>query len=128
MPFNWKEYLDLAKWLVNATPPGVSQEGLYRCAISRAYYAAFGHSMGYAKNYLGFDPRAEPTDHGRLRNHLRQNRRQKTSESLQRLREWRNGCDYHDPFPGDLASILHDAFEEADYVFRSLTPPSTRSS
>ena len=62
----------LAQWLKTNTLPGISQEAVFRCAISRAYYAAFGHAFDYATSYLAFSPRNDVDDHGRLRAHLKQ--------------------------------------------------------
>lgn len=124
MAVDWHEYLVLAQWLqANPPPSGVSQEVAYRCAISRAYYAAFCYARNYARANLSFNPRNDADDHGRLRAHLKGKRRQKTSECLDRLREWRNACDYLDTFPGDLTIALTAAMDEANYVFTSLPPP-----
>jgi hypothetical protein len=126
MAFDWRDYLKLAQWLQANTPPGISQEAAFRCAISRAYYAAFGHACNYATDYLGFAPRNDADDHGRLRAHLKSRRRQKVSEALDRLRDWRNHCDYDSGYTGDLAATLAGAISEADYIFNGLTPPSPR--
>jgi hypothetical protein len=128
MAFDWREYLTLAQWLEANTPPGMSQEAAQRCAISRAYFAAYGYALNYATQYLGFTPRNASEDHGRLRDHLKRSRRRKTAESLDRLREWRNSSDYDGDFPGDLAATLANALSEAEYVFNSLPPPPPRPS
>ncbi len=128
MSFDWREYVVLAQWLQTNTPPGVSRESACRCAISRAYYAAFGYAINYARDYLGFRPRNDPDDHGRLRGHLKGKKRRKTSECLDRLREWRNGCDCLDDLPGDLDGTLAAALAEAQYVFDSLLPPAPQAS
>jgi hypothetical protein len=127
MPFDWRENLTLAEWLQANTPPGMSRECACRCAIGRAYYAAFGHALTYARDYLGFTPNYDADDHGALRRHLKEKKRQKTSECLERLREWRNACDYSDQFQGDLEATLINALEEARYVFDSLPPPRPRT-
>jgi hypothetical protein len=125
MPFDWHDYLDLARWLEANTPPGTSDEAAKRTAISRAYYAAFCYARNYARHYLGFVPRDDETDHGRLRAHLRQRRRHGTADKLDSLRDARNQCDYDDNVTEDLAAMLGTALREADYVFQSLPPPAT---
>ncbi len=125
MPFDWHAFLDLARWLESNIPPGVSAEAAERAAVSRAYYAAFCYARNYARDYLGFVPRNDNTDHGHLRAHLRQKRRQATSICLDRLREWRNECDYLDDLSHGLAPMLPRAIADADYVFQSLPPPKT---
>src|SRR5437763_1010303 len=124
MAFDWREYLALAQWLKINTPPGMTREGACRCGIGRAYYAAFGYAVRAARDYLGFHPRDDTEDHGRLRAHLRSRRRQATSESLDRLRGWRNHCDYFNDFPGNLEDTLSAAVTEAQYVYDSLPTPS----
>src|SRR5438045_3292460 len=69
-------------------------------------YAAFCYARNYARDHLGFPPREDAEDHGRLRAHLKQKRRRATADSLDRLREWRNACDYLDELPGDLKALL----------------------
>jgi hypothetical protein len=123
MAFEWREYLTLAQWLQTNPLPGISQEAAFRCAIGRAYYSAFGHAVKYATDFLGFIPRYDGDDHGRLRAHLKKKRRQKVSEALDRLREWRNHCDYDAIFAGDVAAILTNSIAESLYVFVGLTPP-----
>jgi hypothetical protein len=123
MAFDWREYLALAQWLQTNTPSGMTREGACRCGISRAYYAAFGYAIAYARDYLGFRPRDDTEDHGRLRAHLKQKRRQATSDSLDRLRGWRNDCDYFDDFTGNLEDTLIAAIREARYVYDSLPAP-----
>jgi hypothetical protein len=124
MAFDWREYLELARWLQAHTPSGVSQEAAQRCGIGRAYFSAYGYALNYATQYLGFVPRNASEDHGRLREHLKRKRRRKSAESLDRLRDWRNSADYDGEFEGDLDAMLSNALSEADYVFASLPPPS----
>jgi hypothetical protein len=128
MGFDWREFLSLAQRLKDDTPPGMTREGACRCAMSRAYYAAFCYARNYARDNLDFEPRYGPEDHGRLRAHLKGKRRQKTSENLDRPREWRNACDYNDEIEDDLRDKLSAALEEARYVFDSLPPPSVAPS
>lgn len=123
MPFDWLEYLKLARWLSQNAPIDVSQEAARRAAISRAYYAAFGYARKYAVDWLGFVPREAAEDHGRLAAHLKSRRRHATAESLARLRGWRNDCDYSSEFAEDLAAAVTSALKDADYVVASLPLP-----
>lgn len=56
MTFNWKEYLEIAKFLKNINDSlseknaKFSTEAAYRVAISRAYYAAFCYARNHAKD------------------------------------------------------------------------------
>ena len=67
MAFDWKEYVELSRFLQRQTGSGVSPEAILRSALSRAYDGAFGHARNYARDWLGFKPRYEGEDHGRLR-------------------------------------------------------------
>jgi hypothetical protein len=125
MPFDWHEYLDLARWLETHTPPGISKEGAQRAAVSRAYFAAFCYARNYGRSYLGFVPRNDDSDHGRLRAHLRQRRRKPTADKLDVLRLSRNACDYDDDLSDNSTKLLADALTNAGYVFNSLKPPAT---
>lgn len=92
--FDWREYLELAKALAGMQTAGYSQEAAERSAVSCAYYAAFGCARNYAENALGFTPQAGSEDHRRLREHFRQQGLLRLASDLNRLRAWRNACDY----------------------------------
>jgi hypothetical protein len=122
MAFNWYEYLELARLLQGQLPIRGSQEAAFRSAISRAYFGAFGFVRNYARDHLGFQPRQDPDDHGRLRAFLKKGKTRKLASQLDRLRQWRNDADYLDDPPPDLALVVATALATAEAVFRSLTP------
>jgi len=100
MDFDWKEYLEISKYLckcnIRSKEINFSKEAAIRCAISRAYYSAYCHSRNHAQRYLDFHPATKNKweDHERLRNHFSTCQQTEISERLQDLREWRNDCDY----------------------------------
>src|SRR6266849_3641250 len=127
MAFDWREFLDLARWLRAqvAAKAGISSEAAFRSAIGRAYFAAYGYAHHYARTWLGFQGKTKVADkvqeHGALRAFLKSKRRAKTAEKLNQLRIWRNRCDYDEDLLGfDLSSQLESALEASDYVFQSL--------
>jgi hypothetical protein len=124
MPFDWKMYVELSHFLQQQTGFG-DREALLRSALSRAYYGAFCYARNYARDWLGFQPRYEGEDHGRLRAHLKKRKRWRVSEKLERLRDWRNECDYQDELGFAPESALGTALGEASYIFSSLAPPGT---
>jgi hypothetical protein len=129
MPFDWREFLGVARFLRGQGGAGFSEEAALRTLISRAYYAAYGHALRYGRDYLGFIPgrRLEDRtqDHGRLRAHLRQRRRAFIASKLEHLRDWRNVCDYDDSPPTfDFLRRAADAIAAAEYVIRALPPPT----
>ena len=60
----------------------------------------------YARDHKGFVPREDADDHGRLRAHPKQGKLKGVSDKLERLREWRNECDYRDQLSSDLKANL----------------------
>jgi hypothetical protein len=129
MPFDWREYLEFARSLQGQSGTRFSQEAILRAVIGRAYYAAYGHALRYARDYLGFAPRQRledrTQDHGRLRAHLRQRRRAFAASKVERLRDWRNTCDYdEDPPNFDFVQKVVDAIADATYVINALPPPA----
>jgi hypothetical protein len=128
MGFEWKLYVAVSRFLCAQADKSGNREGLLRSALSRAYYGAFCYSRNYARDWLGFNPRYDAEDHGRLRAHLKKSKRWRVSEKLERLRDWRNECDYQDQLNFDLEKALGPALQETDYIFSSLIPPAISSS
>ena len=119
MPFDWKEYLDLAKLLQNQKRNGYSQEAEFRSAVSRAYYAAFCHARNFIRNYEDFIPSNNADDHFSVREYLRQQRKFDIADNLNALRRWRNRCDYED-IVENLSDLLIDALKNAQEVIDKL--------
>lgn len=96
MAFDWKEFLELARFLQAQlqAKANLPQEAAYRCAIGRAYYAAYGYAHKYASTWLGFKGKTKPEeksqDHGALKAFSKSKRRWKIGEYLDSLRNWRN--------------------------------------
>lgn len=118
MPFDWKDYLNLARYLQGAASAGFTQEAGMRSAVSRAYYAAFCHSRNYAYSNQGFQPHGDVHDHAELRNHFRRCNQQ-IATMLDQLRRWRNQCDYDNSI-SNLNSMTASALQIAENVVRRL--------
>jgi hypothetical protein len=128
MPFEWKLYLDLAIALRDTPSIGGSQEATYRCSVSRAYYAAFGHALEWATKNLAFEAtrnvEERSKDHGRLKAHYKSKRRVHIGRKLDRLRGWRNDCDYErDLDESDWPIMVNNALKLAKEVIEELIPP-----
>ena len=95
--------------------------------MSRAYYGAFCHARNYARDKLDFRPRNDTDDHGRLHARLKKGKLQGLSVKLERLREWRNGCDYDDQLAFDPQQILKLAIIQAVNVITRLSPGTSAS-
>lgn len=119
MAFNWREYLHLARYLQIGGGSHISQEAAFRCAVSRAYYAAFGHARNYARDRHGFSPTYQSQDHRLVREHFRGRGRVDVARKLDNLRHWRNRCDYDDTV-SNLSSLLTSAMIQAEGVINRL--------
>jgi hypothetical protein len=128
MAFDWQDYLNLVQFPQGQAIPGVGQEAAARSSVSRAYFAAFCHARNYARDWLAFRPRNDGDDHGRLRAHLNQRRRRGDADRLDRLRQWRNECDYLDDLTVDLPATVAAAITTAQTVFTSLGGPRQKPS
>lgn len=124
MPFDWKAFIDVARSLQEQAGSEPDPEALLRTAVSRAYYGAFCFVRNHARDQLGFQPKNDANDHGRLRAHLR-GKRQQISQKLDRLRQWRNESDYSDQLPFDAEATLAAAIGEAAAIVALLTPRTT---
>jgi hypothetical protein len=119
MLFNWREYLDLAQYLQGQGSSQFTQEAGFRCAVSRAYYAAFCHARNYARDHQGFKLSHGPNDHPRVREHFRDLGKVNIAADLEQLRIWRNQCDYDDDI-SNLPLMCFGAIIAAQNIFTSL--------
>jgi hypothetical protein len=126
MAFDWKEYVELARQARSAAESGPRTKAILRSALSRTYYGAFCNARNYARDWLGFKPRHGAEDHGRLRHHHTSKRRQGIANRLDRLRQWRNACDYLDDLEFDPGTALTAALVEADLIFAGLVAPKPK--
>jgi hypothetical protein len=104
----------------NTPQPAASKKPSCGVRFSRAYYAAFCHVRNYARDKLGFRPRNDADDHGRLHARLKQGKLRGVAVKLERLREWRNACDYEDQLPFDPGPILTLALDQSSSVLSGL--------
>lgn len=116
MAFDWREYLGLAKALVGQANLNYFPEAAQRTAVSRAYYAAFCFARNYAET-RGFGRTTGPQDHQNLREHFKRLGKTQLASHLNRLRSWRNNCDYEDQVP-NIQQYVQSAIEIADRVIQ----------
>lgn len=118
MAFDWREYLQLSRFLEDGKTSYIREAAL-RCGVSRAYYAAFCHARNYARDNEGFVPKYDRRDHQLLRDHFITSREGMTLQ-LEQLRQWRNSCDYKDELRG-LSGLIPSAIEYAQDIINELT-------
>lgn len=116
MPFNWREYLKLAQFLQGHGGESFSQEAAFRCAVSRAYYAAFCHARNFASVKQSFEPSYKAADHSLLKKHFSGTGRIDIARKLDCLRIWRNNCDYDDDV-SNINQMLNDAIKHSSDIF-----------
>jgi hypothetical protein len=119
MPFDWGEYLTIARYREDQNTSEFSREAALRCAVSRAYCAAFCHARNYARDPHGFKPFHNQDDHPRVREHFRKLGNTKLAGDLELLRQWRNQCDYDDNI-SNIALMFVGAKAAAQNIFESL--------
>jgi len=117
MSFDWSQYLDVARSLVGQGSKPI-QEAAYRCAVSRAYYAAFCHARNYARDRHGFRPTRKDA-HRRVRKHFHNRGMSHIADKLLDLSRWRNDCDYEDVVP-KTSLMPVSAINEAQKIFNKL--------
>ncbi len=98
MPFDWTQYLKIAEFVYqqNLDCQGITKEAVSRCAVSRAYYAAFCYARKNARDLWGFSCTGRD-DHKNLPTFLIERKAMPgTASVLKRIRIWRESCDYDD--------------------------------
>ena len=118
MAFDWREYLNVAEFL-RGRKSDCTQEAAYRCAVSRAYYAAFCHARNYARDRLTLKPTYSHRDHELVRIHFRNCRMPNIDLKLRQLSKWRNTCDYDDTIR-NISLMPAFAISEAQQVIDML--------
>jgi uncharacterized protein (UPF0332 family) len=117
--FDWLEYLELAKALADMKGVESFQEAAQRSAVSRAYFAAFCWARNYAKTKGEFKPSRDATVHKELRDYLANQGRSDIASALNRLRMWRNICDYEDEV-SDLDKLVSVSLDEAKNIIEKM--------
>jgi uncharacterized protein (UPF0332 family) len=118
MTFAWKEYLDVALFLTGREVE-VSEESKQRSAVSRAYYAAFGHAKEHAVKNKGFIPKGGGEDHSALRRFCQQHGMSWIERILNDLCSWREECDYDSEVPG-LAEKSNESLNKSQSIIDGL--------
>ena len=117
MAFDWTEYLKLANYIQQqGSKSNLNREAAYRCAVSRAYYAAFCYARNHARDNRGFQPGYNAEDHEALPDFFDGINKSDVADALLDLRQWRNSCDYHDRTPRNLTMMSTAAISTAGSI------------
>ena len=117
MGFDWTEFIKLAEFLRDYNATAFAPESGYRSAVSRCYFAAYCYARDYAVGRLGFVANKAADDHTRLREHFKKRNMMVIAQKLDRLREWRNECDYENEIPSPFPFLL-GAISAAKHVLK----------
>ncbi|HWE95341.1 MAG TPA: hypothetical protein VG269_15345 [Tepidisphaeraceae bacterium] len=93
-----------------------------RSAISRAYYAAYGHARVYAQAQ-NFGAQGSADDHSELRVHFERTGRGDVGKLLGDLRRSRNQADYDENMM-KLEQAANECIGRADRLIRRLVMPT----
>lgn len=106
MPYNWTEFLELARFLQGGAGGVYTEQAAFRSAVGRAYFAAYNHACVHAEGKLSFTRTRKPEDHALLREHLQKRGKTELASLLDELRIMRNTCDYDDTKPIRLITAM----------------------
>ncbi|MGH9831336.1 MAG: hypothetical protein ACREDR_49665, partial [Blastocatellia bacterium] len=120
MVFEWRELLVLSDMLRKNRADFPNEQAVFRTAVSRAYYAAYGHASQVAAIKYSFMPSKTPDDHTQLRLHFRGRKMHALADKLDDLRKWRNKCDYDETADDVDDRMAANAISRADYVIKTL--------
>lgn len=123
MSFDWSEYLTLAQELASKATNSAIQEAHLRCAISRAYYAAFCKARNLLDSKDGYKTPRGMNVHWdvveKFENSSDATRRY-VGTLLRNLRSTRNIVDYQDTFYGNQIGRTKAVLTEAEEVIHLL--------
>jgi uncharacterized protein (UPF0332 family) len=123
MSFDWSEYLTLAQELTSKATTSPIQEAHFRCAISRAYYAAFCKARNLLLTKDGYSTPRGTNVHWDVVDKFENSSditRQHIGALIHNLRSVRNIVDYKDTFYGNHLGKAKAVLAEAEEVIRML--------
>lgn len=126
MPFDWSEYLKLAKELLENSDIVANEESKRRSTISRAYYFSFGFARKFLKDMYGEDLPEEGSVHSFVIRSLKEkpeNELVRAGTRLENLKDNRIKADYKDEVTG-LKRLADLSILDAEQVRDSINTQS----
>jgi uncharacterized protein (UPF0332 family) len=118
MSFDWTGFLAVAQDLVDQHA-SENEEAALRCAVSRAYYAAYHHAVTFCESQ-GRMFRHAGSDHQRVRDYLAAMGWSNEERYLLELHRWRKQASYDDETAIDLKWMWLGAMTRASAILGSL--------
>jgi uncharacterized protein (UPF0332 family) len=94
MSFDWLHYLIIAEELFRESEDATHKDAKLRCAISRAYYAAFHSAKFKLRDKWNISVSRDASVHKEVKDHYQQKNMKKIALDLERMRIDRNKADY----------------------------------
>ena len=116
MSFVGKDCLLVAQFLGGQINGPCTLEAAQRAAISRAYFAAYGHAFHIEVDSRRYKPVRGGDNHWQLRDHFAKRRETQIASELEDLSIWRKQCDYDKNFIGDLSQTVKNALNNAKHI------------
>lgn len=121
--FDWEDYYKLARLLCESKSADLSgvEDARFRSAASRAYFSTYCLARNMARHYLSFnsDLRANHAALIAFYKNARDQKLQQIGLWLERLRGWRNKCDYDDRVE-NVAKLAELSLHVAQRIINSL--------
>lgn len=124
MSFDWRQYLNVARELMEIATRPSNQEARLRAGISRAYYAAFNQARNYLASvyYIRWNPDDRNGSHQFVIDQFRQHPDpifKEIGAHLHRMRVQRVKADYREKFI-DLRDEARRQIHAAEYILELL--------
>jgi len=118
MSFTWSDFCDIAIFLRDhAGDDGIPDEAAMRCAVSRAYYAAFRHALNCARENEDYkEPDESYKNHVCVRTYYHKHDKPHIKTILLRLHRWRKDADYAEPAYYITNTSVNSAISESQKI------------
>jgi len=120
MSFDWSHYLIIAKKIFDETDENICKDANLRCAISRAYYAAFHLARLKLHEKWNIVVSRDSTAHKEVKEYYQQKNMKMIAVNLERMRIDRNKADYYDMVK-DLQAVTQETLKRANKVITALS-------
>lgn len=116
--FSGKDCLYVAQFLGGREYGPCTSESSQRAAVSRAYFAAYGHAfhieVGGGRYRAVTSNRGE--NHWKIRKHFNDRGQARIATKLEQLSIWRQKCDYSKSFIVNLPMMVKCALDNAEHI------------
>jgi len=120
MSFDWSHYLIIAEELFREVENTTYKDANLRCAISRAYYAAFHSAKLKLYEKWNISVSRDASAHKEVKECYEQKNMKMIALNLERMRIDRNKADYYD-IVKDLEAVTKETLKRANKVISALS-------